>query len=115
MIFIKSPFVAVAKEHGNGRVIFIGGADIREMLSGLRLGVNAVEWVAGYTPPEWSPPDTSIIGSLREENARLKGLLAGYEELKARHESLKVDYEKLNADMKELKANYELLKGKYDS
>jgi uncharacterized membrane protein len=114
VIFIKSPFIAVAKSYGSGRVIYIGGAEISEDLSGLRLGVDAVEWVAGYTPPEWSPPDTSIIGSLREENARLKGLLAGYEELEAKHESIKVDYEKLNAYLKELKANYELLKGKYD-
>lgn len=114
-IFIRSPFIAVAKSYGNGRVIYIGGAEISDDLSGLRLGVNAVEWVAGYTPPEWGPPDTSIVGDLREENARLKGLLAGYEELKAKYESLKVDYEKLNADLEELKADYELLKGKYDS
>jgi uncharacterized protein YdcH (DUF465 family) len=114
-IFIKSPFIAVAKSHGNGRVIYIGGAVIYEKLSGLRLGVNAVEWVAGYTPPEWSPPDTSIIGSLREENARLKGLSAGYEELKAKYDSLKVDYEKLKTDLKNLEANYNSLKDKYNA
>jgi NACalpha-BTF3-like transcription factor/outer membrane murein-binding lipoprotein Lpp len=114
-IFIKSPFVAVAKSHGNGRVIYIGGAVIYEKLSGIRLGVNAVEWVAGYTPPEWSPPDTSIIGSLREENAKLKGFSAGYEELKAKYDSLKVDYEKLKADLKNLEANYNSLKDKYNA
>jgi len=55
-IFINAPFIAVAKDFGNGRVIFIGTGDaIREELSGLRLGVNCVEWVAGYTPPGWEP------------------------------------------------------------
>ncbi|MEM1772187.1 MAG: hypothetical protein QXV81_09045 [Ignisphaera sp.] len=51
-VFITAPFIAVAKEFGAGRVVFYGhGGMIMETLGGLRLGVNTIEWVAGFSPP----------------------------------------------------------------
>ena len=54
--FIRSPFVALAKNYYEGRIVLLGhGGRLEEDFSGLRLMVNTVEWVAGYTPPGWSP------------------------------------------------------------
>ncbi|MEM2614763.1 MAG: hypothetical protein QXO15_11175 [Nitrososphaerota archaeon] len=57
-VFITAPFIVVAKEFGAGRVVFYGhGGSIKETLGGLRLGVNTIEWVAGFSSPGWSPPE----------------------------------------------------------
>jgi hypothetical protein len=115
-IFITTPFVAVAKDYGEGRVVFLGCGDIvTEERSGLRFAVNIVEWVAGHTPPGWNPPVDSIIGSLREENDRLKKLLSERGEQRVSNDSSKAEYEKLKAKYNELEARYSSMRTDYDA
>ncbi|RLE96823.1 MAG: hypothetical protein DRJ63_10015 [Thermoprotei archaeon] len=108
-IFIKAPFVAVAKSYGSGRVILIGAHEIHEELSGLRFAVNCIEWAAGYTPPGWEP----VVPSLRNETATLREKLRGYDELMQKYSSLKREYERLKAEVDNLRSSYEKLKSQY--
>lgn len=60
--FIKSPFVAVYKDFGSGRIIIFGnGQNVPEESSGLRLMVNCIEYVMGNTPQGWSPSVDTIV------------------------------------------------------
>jgi len=55
-VIMKWPFLILAMEYGNGRIVFLGYELYWDTLSGPRLAVNMIEWVAGFTPPGWEPP-----------------------------------------------------------
>jgi len=56
-VIMDWPAKILAWEYGSGRIVLVGSYDMDfSTLSGPRLAVNMIEWVAGYTPPGWEPP-----------------------------------------------------------
>lgn len=119
--FIRSPFVALAKNYYAGRIVFLGhGGGLLEEFSGLRLMVNTIEWVAGYMPPGWSPSADSTVKTLERENIELKDQLKTLQsqmgklnvqlnDLQQRYDNLKRDYDALNSKYNDLQQQYQSL------
>jgi ElaB/YqjD/DUF883 family membrane-anchored ribosome-binding protein len=111
-IFLKTPIIGLTKTVGNGRVLYLSGQVSGE--SGLRFGVNCIEWVAGYTPPDWSPSVDSQLVTM-QKNYNL--IVANYSKLQSDYNSLKLIYNQLQTNYDTLineSQNYTSLRTDYN-